>query len=102
LTFNQCSPYTFLLRQQGTIAVEEMDEEEISESPKDSGRDTAGYYEMEPDLVIAPVYGFGNRVVELTTLLSTCPSYMNNTDPIAKVEKPKRKKYACLESETTY
>jgi len=27
---------------------------------------------------------------------------MNNTDPLAKVEKPKRKKYASLEMEGTY
>ena len=79
-----------------------MEEEEISESPKDSGRDTAGCYEMETDLVIAPVYGFGNQVVELTTLVSTCPTYMKCPDPLAKVEKPKRKKYDCLESERTY
>ena len=72
--------------------VEEMDEEEeISESPKDSGRDTTGYYEMEPDLIIAPVYGFGNQVVELTTLLSTCASYMNNKDPLAKLRNQRGK-----------
>jgi len=82
--------------------VEEMDEEEISESPKDSGRDTTGHYEMDPNLVVALVYGFGNQVIELTTLLSTCPSYMKYPDPLARVEKPKRKKYACLEMEGTY
>jgi len=27
---------------------------------------------------------------------------MNNKDPLGKVEKPKRKKYACLEMERTY